>query len=268
MLRGHGTVKSLLGRSVVAQKPSGASSDRRDPAGRNPSKRSRAIDVAKEPEDDGLVRCPVCAEVLHADTANAHVGTCPGWHRACSTEQLSDAKLATAPPCCAARMACLQTDGCFTPCGTLTQQVFPAESCLAKKEQQVAKSQTTLFSWKKAPGKAAKIQEERKPAIEEPAWQHDAPKPVMSTRPAPIWTFTSKGKKAKGKKRDELQVKTYIVARRFYDFAPLSIDAQLSFAKHVDDRGYRCFAAFYRSGMCAAKHCLEESTCATGPVAT
>lgn len=74
MLRGHGTLKSLLGRSVAAQKSAGAPSSRRHPAGREPSKRPRHDDISKDIEDDGLIRCPVCGEVLSSETADAHVG--------------------------------------------------------------------------------------------------------------------------------------------------------------------------------------------------
>lgn len=79
MLRGHGTLKSLLGRSVAAQKSSGAPSSRRDPAGRAPSKRFRHDDISKDVEDDGLIRCPLCTEVLDSETADAHVGVLSEW---------------------------------------------------------------------------------------------------------------------------------------------------------------------------------------------
>lgn len=86
----------------------------------------------------------------------------------------------------------------------------------------------------------------------EPVLQQDGSRLTASTD-APVWTFSSARRKGAGNNRNALQVKTYIVARRFYDCVSVDVDAQLSFAKHVDDRGFRCFAAFFRSGVLGPK---------------
>lgn len=128
--------------------------------------------------------------------------------------------------------------------------MFYAELCLAKQSRNAPKSQTTLFSWKNAPSKSRRIQGGKAVAAQ-PILQQDGSRLTESTDapPAPVWTFSSARRKGAGKKGDTLQVKTYIVARRFYGCVSLDVDAQLSFAKHVDDRGSRCFAAFFRSGV-------------------
>lgn len=71
MLKGHGSLKMLLGRSVVSQKGSN-SATKRDHTSHETRKRSRESDA--EHVDDGNIRCPICGEVFSAETADAHVG--------------------------------------------------------------------------------------------------------------------------------------------------------------------------------------------------
>lgn len=126
--------------------------------------------------------------------------------------------------------------------------VVDAEFCLVKQSKGARKSQTTLFSWKKAPSKTSKPLHESNSGKKIATVARAVPMQAEggTAPPAPIWTFSKR--KGQSRTANSLQVRTYIVARRFYDCIPLDVDAFLSFAKHVDDRGYKCFAAFFGSG--------------------